>query len=63
MSGVGLGMHDLGWWGTGLAYVNPGTGTLIIQMVMAGMAGAYLWLRRSGMWVKSFFSKKKKSGE
>ena len=62
MSGFESNACDLGGWLAGLAYVNPGIGTLILQMILAGVVGASLWLKRSGSWLNSLFSKKKPGG-
>lgn len=44
------------------AYLDPGTGTMIVQAVVAGIAGALVtikiyWVTVSS-WVKNLFSKK-----
>ncbi len=55
MSGVTSGM------GAGLAYINPGTGSLLLQVVLMGIAGGYL-LVRSG-WRRVMRSLQPPSGQ
>ncbi len=36
-----------------LAYVNPGTGSLVLQFLLVGMAGLWVTFRRSWQWMKA----------
>lgn len=40
----------MGLWSLGLAYINPGTGSLIVQVLVMGLAGVVLGLR--GAWCR-----------
>ena len=46
------------------AYIDPGTGSVIIQMIVAGIAGAFTFIafyyRKFINFLKSFFKKTKK---
>ncbi len=42
-----------------LAYLNPGTGSLILQVLMVGAATSVLWFRSAWHAIQSFFTRKK----
>ncbi|MBU1694979.1 MAG: hypothetical protein KKC51_13580 [Verrucomicrobia bacterium] len=46
-------------WPMSLAYIDPGTGGMILQLVMAALVGAGLFFRRSIARVFSIFLRKK----
>lgn len=35
------------------AYIDPGSGTLLWQLLLAGMFGAIFWIHRLRLWLKS----------
>ncbi len=43
-----------------LLYLDPGSGSFLIQLLIAGLAGAGLAIAVSWQRIKRFFSKKKK---
>ena len=45
------------------AYLDPGTGSIILQGVIAAIAGAALTVKLYWRRIKSFFSSKKPAGE
>jgi hypothetical protein len=40
-----------------MAYTDPGSGSLILQMVFAGFVGALFYVRRIGSWIKRIVSR------
>ena len=46
-------------WATGpaYAYLDPGTGTFILQIMAAGVVGGLFYIRRIGKVIKGFFIK------
>ena len=46
-----------------LAYFDPASGSLIIQLVVAGVAGAIAYFRRAIFGVWGFFKAKSQTGE
>lgn len=42
-----------------LLYVDPGSGSYLIQVIIAALFGAWFWLKGYFWKVKSFFSKNK----
>lgn len=47
------------WPKGAMAYLDPGSGTYLIQMIIAGMVGFGFFFRKYWQQVKSFFTKKK----
>ncbi|HVS19063.1 MAG TPA: hypothetical protein VMT18_10725 [Planctomycetota bacterium] len=43
-----------------LAYLDPGSGALIVQMLLAGVAGLVLFLKMQGRRVLSLFGQRRK---
>jgi len=43
-----------------LAYIDPGTGSLILQLLLGGVAGAWVILKLFGHRIMAFFGKKPK---
>ena len=43
------------------AYLDPGTGSIIIQGLIAGVAAVIVFVKNFWVNIKSFFTKKKKS--
>jgi hypothetical protein len=41
--------------GTAFAYLDPGSGSFVIQMLIAGFLGALLWIRLSWNRIRQFF--------
>lgn len=41
------------------AYTDPGSGTMLLQMLAAILVGLLFYIRRIKMWVSSLFNKKK----
>lgn len=35
-----------------MAYINPGTGSLFLQVLLIGVAGAWVTFRSWGRWIK-----------
>lgn len=48
---------------TPLAYLDPGSGALIVQMLLAGVAGVVLFLKMQGRRVLSLFGLRRKGEE
>jgi len=46
-----------------LAYLDPGSGALIVQMLLAGVAGVVLFLKMQGRRVLSLFGLRRKGAE
>jgi hypothetical protein len=46
-----------------LAYLDPGSGAILVQLLLAGAAGAVLFLKMQGRRVMSFFSLRRKDDE
>jgi hypothetical protein len=46
---------------TAHAYIDPGTGSIVLQMIIAGIAGGWLTLKLFWHRIKSFFQRKKDS--
>lgn len=44
---------------SGVAYMNPGTGSFILQMLLIGLAGGVLAVRNAWGSLKGFFTRKK----
>lgn len=44
-----------------LLYIDPGTGSLILQMIIGGIIASTLFLKRGWKKIVSFFSKNKSS--
>ncbi|HLF15529.1 MAG TPA: hypothetical protein VI932_11640 [Bacteroidota bacterium] len=42
------------------AYIDPGTGSLILQLVLGGIASGWLVLKLFGKKISAFFGKKEK---
>lgn len=42
-----------------LAYIDPGSGSYLIQLLLAGILGVYYYLKGSKDKILSFFGKKK----
>ena len=47
---------------TAIAYINPGTGSLFWQLILVGIAGAWVTLRTCSHWLKGRFSRKNSTG-
>ena len=45
------------------AYIDPGTGSLVLQVVLGGIAGALLMLKVFGARIRALFSKKSEPAE
>ena len=39
------------------AYLDPGTGSLVLQVLLAGIAGAACWIKIQWNNIKNFFNK------
>ena len=50
---------------TVIAYIDPGTGSMILQILLGGVAGIWVILKLFGQRIKAFFgiSKKEKNQE
>lgn len=46
-----------------LAYLDPGSGALIVQMLLAGVAGVVLFLKMQGRRVLALFGLRRKDEE
>jgi hypothetical protein len=46
-----------------LAYLDPGSGALLVQLLLAGTAGAVLFFKMQGRRVMSFFGLRRKDDE
>lgn len=46
-----------------LAYLDPGSGALIVQMLLAGVAGVVLFVKMQGRRVTAFFGRRTKDEE
>ena len=46
-----------------IAYLDPGTGAIIIQIIVGGVAGFFVFMKYQGRRVKGWFSRSKKSSE
>jgi len=46
-----------------LAYLDPGSGAILLQMLVAGVAGVVVFFKYQGRRVKSFFSGKPSAEE
>ena len=44
-----------------LAYIDPGTGSMILQLLLGGVAGAWVVLKLFGQRIMAFFGKKPKA--
>jgi hypothetical protein len=44
-------------------YLDAGSGSYLIQAIIAGVVGALLYFKKSWLYIKSFFYKSKKKGE
>jgi len=42
-----------------LLYVDPGSGSYLVQVIIAAIFGAWFWLKNYWSRIKSFFSKDK----
>ena len=48
----------IGTWGTdALAYLDPGTGSMLLQGLLATIAGGIFFIRNKWAWFKSLFRK------
>jgi hypothetical protein len=47
-------MHDI------FLYVDPGSGSYLVQVIVAATLGAAFYFKAGVAWVKSFFQRKKK---
>jgi len=45
------------------AYLDPGSGSLLIQLIVAGLIGASMTIKIYWQKISSFFAKPKKSGK
>ncbi|MBI4354272.1 MAG: hypothetical protein HY595_03445 [Candidatus Omnitrophica bacterium] len=45
--------------GSCVAYINPGTGSLLLQFLLVGVAGVFVTFRNSKAWFTERFSRKK----
>ncbi len=59
---LGAGMMAVAQSHAALAYMNPGTGSLILQALMIGIAGGYLFLRSSGHQLAALLARRKGGG-
>lgn len=41
-----------------LAYIDPGTGSMLLQVIGAGIAGAIFYFREFRIWLVSLFSRR-----
>ena len=48
------------WPGTAHAYFDPGTGSMIVQLLIAGVAGGWFLFRTQWDQLKNLFAKDKK---
>jgi hypothetical protein len=46
-----------------LLYIDPGSGSYLLQMIIAGALAAVFYFKRGWLKVKSYFRKNKKEGE
>lgn len=46
-----------------LLYVDPGSGSYLIQMIIAGILGALFYFKNLWWRIRSFFSRKKKDDD
>jgi len=44
-----------------LLYIDPGSGSYLVQMIIAGVLAALFYFKNMWLRIKSFFSKSKKS--
>ncbi len=44
-----------------LAYIDPGTGSMILQLLLGGVAGVWIILKLFGQRILAFFGKKPKA--
>lgn len=44
-----------------LAYIDPGTGSMMLQLLLGGIAGAWVVLKLFGHRIMSFFGKKSRT--
>lgn len=54
MSGILAFLHPV------IAYIDPGTGSMILQVVLGGIAGIWVILKLFGQRILAFFGKKPK---
>ncbi len=48
---------------TPLAYLDPGTGAIIIQVLVGGVAGFFVFMKYQGSRIKGWFSRGEKPNE
>jgi hypothetical protein len=46
-----------------LLYIDPGSGSYLVQMIIAAILGALFYFKSAWWKIKSFFSRKKKRDE
>ncbi len=46
-----------------LAYLDPGTGSIIIQIIVGGIAGIFVFMKYQGNRIRGWFSPKRDKGE
>jgi hypothetical protein len=42
-----------------LLYIDPGSGSYLVQMIIAAVLGGAFWIKRSWLKIKSFFTSDK----
>jgi len=42
-------------------YIDPGSGSYLVQMIIAGILGALFYFKNAWLKIKSFFARNKKS--
>ena len=48
---------------THLLYIDPGSGSYLVQMIIAGILGGLFYFKNLWLRIKSFFTRNKKSNE
>jgi hypothetical protein len=48
---------------TFLLYIDPGSGSYLVQMIIAGILGAMFYFKNLWWRIKAFFTRDKKEGE
>jgi hypothetical protein len=44
-----------------LLYVDPGSGSYLVQVIIAAILGILFYFKTAWLWVKSFFTRSKKN--
>lgn len=44
-----------------ILYVDPGSGSYLVQVIIAAILGIIFYFKSGWLWVKSFFSRSKKN--